>query len=344
MTRFVDNFSTDHLLPPWISKDARSWVFVINVGKHCLENYIASHFNCGEPYCYEACDLPYGVLRITRHDEFSSGHPRNCHERTLRKIDVNWAYPVRRWQVSPDNIRYNQQIVWVEPVAFDNNSYTMFSSREIWGTEADMALISVEEDSQPSRLHVDVAMEGIRKFSPKSKSHMLGIMHVEMGSEDCTDLKTEEAKHPQLKEFVDLLFKSVRLEGQPLDINRHGELNTLKQFRDVFNMREAVYRALIASNTDHSDIKNLKFYDGSTVKLDFMWSDTVKEVLIEQFGLECEEPDSHKPRGHPEGSEKIEEVRVDWNLPRLTKEVALAASFTSDIRYEITGTLHTYGD
>lgn len=344
MTRFVDNFSTDHLLPPWISKGARNWVFVIDVGKRCLESYLNSHFNCGEPYFYAACDQPYGVLRITEHDEFSSGNPKNVHERTLQKIDVNWAYPVRRWKVSPDNFHYNLETVWVEPLAFVDNSYTMFSSREIWGTEADMARISVEEHKHSSRLHIDVAMEGIRKFSPKSKSHTLGIMHVEMDSEDCTDLETEEAKHPQLKEFVDLLFKSVRLEGQPLDINRHGELNTLKQFRDVFNMREAVYRAIIASHTDHTDVKNLKFHDGSTVALDFMWSDTMKEALTNQFGLECKNPDRHKPVGHPGGSEKIDGVQVDWNLPRMTKEVVLAASFTSDIRYEITDTLYTYGD
>ena len=346
MTRFVPNFSTQQLLPPWVSLGARSWVFAIKVPPHCLQDFLDSHFNCGAPdvapYYYEAFEYPYGLLRVTKHDNFSSSHGGVAGTQTLRKIDVNWSYPVKRWRVSPDNIRYDRQYVWVEPMAFDNNSYSMFSSREIWGTEADMARICVEEKTNPNRMHIDVGMQGLRTFTPKSISHLIGVMHVEMDPEVTSDLITELDKHPGLAGFVGVLFSSVGLKNSG-ESNRNDELNTLKQFRDVFNMQVAVYRAIIASKSAQTNVADLKFYDGSKVELDFMWSATMAESLQDYFGMEAG-LGSGDPVGHPGGAHKIDGKTIDWDLPRIRKDVALAASFTSDIRYDVLGTLHTYGN
>ena len=346
MTQFVPNFSTQQLLPPWVSLGARSWVFAIKVPHKNLQDFLDSHFNCGAPdvapYYYEAFEYPYGLLRVTKHDNFSSSHGGVPGTQTLRKIDVNWSYPVIRWRVSPDNIRYDKQYVWVEPMAFDNNSYSMFSSREIWGTEADQARICVEESKNPSRIHIDVGMQGLRTFTPKSISHLIGVMHVDMDTEELGDLSKELDKHPGLPGFMGVLFGSIALKGSG-DGNRNNEVNTLKQFRDVFNMKVAVYRAIIASKSAQTNVSDFKFHAGSNVELDFMWSATMAESLQDYLGLE-EGLGSGDPVGHPGGADKIDNKTIDWNLPRVRKDVALAASFTSDSRYDIVGTLHTYGN
>lgn len=345
MTRFVPNFTTQQLLPPLVSIGARNWVFAIEVPHLCLQGFLDTHFNCGAPdmapYHYESFDYPYGLLRVTKHDNFSSSHGGIEGSQTLRKIDVNWSYPVQRWKVSSGNIRYDRQIVWVEPMAFDNNSYTMFSSREIWGTEADMARICVEEEEHPNRMHIDVAIQGLQTFTPKSISHLIGVMHIEMDPEVTSELLTELEKHPGLAEFVGVLFSSIGLEGASHS-NQNSEVNTLKQFRDVFNMRVAVYRAIIASRSNQTNVSNLEFYDGSKVELDFMWSQTMAEALNDFFDLH-QQLDGKSVLGHPGGAHEIDGKKVDWGLPRLKKEVVLAASFTSDITYDVMGTLHTYG-
>lgn len=353
MTRFVPNFSTNEMLPPWVSIGARNWVFALKVKHKNLQGYLDSHFNCGAPdvapFYYEAFEYPYGLLRVTKHDNFSSRHGERSDSlgagpgmHTLSKIDMNWAYPVQRWRVSPDNFRYDRQVVWVEPMAFDNNSYSMFSSREIWGTEVDMARISLVEETHPSRLHVDVAMQGLQTFTPKSISHLIGVLHIEMDPEVSSDLLTELEKHPGLAEFMGVLFSSIGLKGSPNTIH-NSEVNTLKQFRDVFNMQVAVYRAIIASRTNQSNVTDMVFYDGSKVELDFMWSQTMAEALNDFFDLHYQ-LDGKRSMGHPGGADDIDGNRVDWSLPRLRKEVVLAASFTSDITYDVTGTLHTYGN
>lgn len=346
MTRFIPNFSTDQLLPPWISLGARNWVFALEVPRACLQNFLDNHFNCPAPdyapYYYEALEAPYGILRVTTHDNFSSAHFGTGGYQTLSKIDVNWSYPVHRWQVSEGNIRFDEQLVWVEPMAFDNNSYTMFSSREIWGTEVDMARIEVREDHHPDRMHIDVAMQGLPEFTPKSISHLIGVLHVGMNPEVETDPISVIDKHPRLADFVGTVFSAIGLQGS-YDHDHNCEVNTLKQFRDVFNMRVAVYRAIIASRTDNYDVCDLKWYDGDNVSLDFMWSQSMDEALREYFGIDYNDS-SDIPLGHPDGSHMIDGHDVDWVLPRINKNVVLAASYQSHIRYEVLKTLHTYGN
>ncbi len=346
MTSFVPNFSTQQLLPPWVSLGARNWVFVIEVPPECLQLYLDTNFNCAAPdfapYYYEALAYPYGLLRVTKHDNFSSSYGGKPGTQTLRKIDVNWAYPVNRWQVSPENIRYNPKLVWVEPLAFDNNSYSMFSSREIWGTEVEMARIATTEGTQSDQLHIDVATQGLRTFTPKSISHLLGVMHIEMDPRGDTQLLDLMEKHKGLASFAGVVLSNIGLKGSDNSRNR-SELNTLKQFRDVFNMQVAVYRAIIASRAEHTNVPDMKFYDGSDVTLDFMWSAGMSQALRYLFFGPKYAPLKNGPEGHPGGSDEIDDQKVDWNLPRLRKDVVLAVSFTSDIFYDVTGTLHTYG-
>ncbi|WP_324828586.1 hypothetical protein [Qipengyuania zhejiangensis] len=346
MTRFVGNFSTQQLLPPWVSLRAKSWVFIIKVKRKCLQRYLNTHFNAAAPdqapFHYEALNYTYGLMRVTQHPDFSSCHNNRPGTQTLSKIDIDWAYPCYRWRVSPENIRYDRKIVWVEPLSFDNNSYTMFSSREIWGTETNMAHIEVDESLTRGKLHIDMAIEGLKKFTPKSHSHLLGCLHIRVDTETQSTLMEQIEKDRDLAAFAGVLFASVGLQGQSL-VTHDSELNTLKQFRDVFNMKVAVYRAIVQSRSDHENVSDIKIYDGSNVKLDFMWSQTMAESLHRLFGLRKKHAKTAE-RGHPGGTRSIDGHEVDWDLPCLNKDVVLAASFTSDIRYDVTGTLHTYGN
>ena len=57
-------------------------------------------------------------------------------------------------------------------------------------------------------------------------------------------------------------------------------LNTLKQFRDVFDMRVAAYAALVAARATRTNVRDLVYYDGAKIALEVMWSDTSSEALI----------------------------------------------------------------
>lgn len=345
MTDFVGNFSTEQLLPPWVSRRARNWIFVIEVKRRNLQGYLDSHFNAGAPelapFHYEALPEPFGLMRVTKHDDFSSSYNDVPHTQTLRRIDVNWAYPVYRYRRTPENIRYDKKVVWVEPLAFDNNSFTMFSSREIWGTEANMARISLEEHHKQGRIEIDLGLQGLKTFTPRSESKLLGCFHVHLDPRKTSTLDVELLNNKDLAGFVGHLFASVGLQGQK-DATHTSEVNTLKQFRDVFDMTVAVYRAIVSSRTDHTNVGDIKVYEGSKVELDFMWSQTMAESLRRLFGFKQEDVDAAE-WGHPHGSVEIDNKTIDWDMPRLKKDVILAASFTSDIHYDVIETLHVYG-
>ena len=347
MTAFSESFSTQQLLPPWLSKGAKIWMYLIGVDRGCIQSYLDAYFNNPAPdqapYRYEAMEgETFGILQVGLHSNFSSGHKHSQGWDTLRHKQVSWIFPVVRYRISPGNLLVERQDVWIMPFAFDDTSYIMFSSREIWGMMIDHASIYVAEDESNRLRHVDVAMEGVKKFSSRSKNHLIGCIHVAMAKEgQPDDMGSLLHKYPDMADFTGVLAASAVLEGQA-DTGRFTEVNTLKQFRDVFDMRFAAYRAIIASQTSHTDVKNVQFYDGSNVTIDFMWSDSTAEVLEYLFGLKkpkCTEAQI----GHPTGGPDIDENGIDWRMPSVRVPVKLAVSFTSDIRYDVFKTLHTYG-
>lgn len=347
MTAFVDSFSTQQLLPPWISKGARSWAFIIEVDRSCIQNYLDSHFNMAAPdqapYRYEAMDgATYGMLQVARHPDFSSGQSDPRGSDTLQHTEVVWIFPVYRYRTTPDNLLVERKQVWVQPFVFDDSSYFMFSSTEIWGTETELATILVEEDSSARLRHIDVAIEGLKKFSPRSKSHKIGCIHIEMGKDQTPgDFGALLESNPEMASFIGTLAFSVVSSG-PSKTPGVAEINTLKQFRDVFDMDRAAFRAIVASQNTHTDFKEMQVYDGSQVTIDFMWSDSTAEAMQELFGLK--EPKGKKVRsGHPSGGPAIDEHGIDWDMPPVRVPVKMVLSFTSDIRFDILETLHIYG-
>ncbi len=107
-----------------------------------------------------------------------------------------------------------------------------------------------------------------------------------------------------------------------------SELNTLKQFRDVFDLGSAVYRAIVSCQSSHSDVGGPTYFDPAKVEIDFMWSESVSEIVA-LFGIR-KTPARRGVHGH-------------WSR-RASLPVKLAFSFKSTVHFRVRGTLYTYGD
>ena len=120
------------------------------------------------------------------------------------------------------------------------------------------------------------------------------------------------------------------------------EVNTLRQFRDVFDMDLAAYRAIVSSTTQHSNIRDLAFFSGADTVVEFLCSDSLEETIHAMFGarphnetslLKTPPPLLNAP-GTPD---------TNWDLKYMPIEVAMVICFTADAHFQIERTLHTYG-
>ena len=294
-------------------------------------------------------------MGVALHPNISSRFPgRPAGWDTLSQIEVYWTYPVLRRRITEDNLLVDPHIVWVEPFEFSNNASAVFSSREIWGTETEYATIVHDESSGPDQLHVDVAIDGIKTFNPRSYSQLLACMHIRTGGLSRIELADILRGKPDLEGFAGILGASGLFAGQgpPAPIKGGAptgvELNNLKQFRDCANMGQAIYRAIVASRSWHTDIDNIVIYDAAKVEVDFMWSDSIGEMMTTVLGVEplliegmrptAEGP----PTGHGAREASDDPHAIDWDLQRVPVEVELAFAFSSNVEFEVLSTLHTY--
>ncbi|MFZ9395124.1 MAG: hypothetical protein ACO25F_03565 [Erythrobacter sp.] len=352
MTRFIDSFTTQQLLPPWQTRGARFWAFIIKTAPQCMQNYLDTHFNSPgpdiAPFHYRVRDESgYGMLFVADHPDFSSGYAGIEGWDTVAHREVYWSFPAFRYDVTADNILGRPHAVWIQPFYFDDNSLVMFSSREIWGSEKQMGDITIEEGSAADLLHIDLATQGFAKFSPRSASRTLAVMHARL-LPGTKPVGVEEVllQSREIAGFGGAMLASFDLLGAPPPdspgLNPGTEINTLKQFRDVFDMRAAVYRAIVASRTTRNHVRDVAFYKGDRVELDFMWSDSMAEQFVQLFGLA-------KPEGAAVRTGHVAEPPLrgnrdaDWQLPRVRVQVECAVSFTCDAHFEVIDTLHTYG-
>lgn len=352
MTTFIESFSTDQLLPPWQSADMRMWSFIIPVDRALIEVHLKTRFNDPAPdqapYFYTPLpNKTYGLLCVARHDTLSSTYEKRVGRDTVSHTELYWTFPVLRYTVNADNLLLDPQMVWIQPFAFDNSSYVMFSAREIWGTEMEMAAVSMEEGQAPGELRIDMAIEGMAKFDPKARSQSIGCMRMGMkASATNTDLGALLTGDDDLNAFVDILLGAGVFTGGFDTVGPNGEagmeVNTLRQFRDVFDMDRAAYRAIVSSRTQHGNIRDLAFYSGKDTLVEFLLSDSMKETFLSMFGPRPRFPQSQllapPPRLNAPGSPD-----TNWNIEHMPVEVAMVISYTADARFKIERTLHTYG-
>ena len=350
MTLFKPSFSTQQLLPPWVSKGSRNWAFAIKIGEGCAQDYLDTFMNSGgpdpAPWYWEAINGGrYGVLLVCDHCDFSSDRLGETGWDTLAHREVFWFFPAYRYARSADNLLEGPPVItWIQPFSLDDNSFVMFSSREIWGCEKDMATIDAYEGG-PDVLHIDVAIEGCKVFTPRAISHQIGLMHICMTHSDKPFDWSDVFADPTLAQLIGDFLAGVLSLGHPEkapEVPNRIEINSLKQFRDAFDLRYAAYRALIASSVTHTEIQQPQFFSGENVKIDFMWSDSFAERFRRLFGLTPPDP-ATALRGHPEGETFTGMAQSDWDMPRVRVPVAFATSFIADSRFEVLRTLHTFG-
>jgi len=362
VTAFIDSFATQQLLPPWRARGVRTWGFAIRLDRERVEAYLEKYFNGGypdrAPYRYEPLPGPqFGLFTVADVPEVASHNPG-----TLQRLGANpvgWdalsylelylGIPVLRRTVTPDKLLVDPKLVWVQPFVFCNNPTAVFSSREIWGTDVNLATMTREAGPDPAHLHIDTAMVGIKAFSPRSITQLLACVHIQTGDVASADLPTMLKANPDLERFVSILGGSgVFADHAPpagvgeSPFQQGVELDNLKQFRDCFDMGAAIYRAIVASKSSHSEVDNIVFFDPAQVDIDFLWSDSIAEVLKTIFGAQKPGPVG-PPAGHVRNSPPATVDEVDWDLDSIPIKAELAFSFTSNVDFEVIGTLYTYG-
>jgi hypothetical protein len=347
MTRFVDSFATHQLMPPWKSEKSECWCFVVRLGAENVEWYLNSYFNGRypdqAPFVYSTVrdGDQFGLIVVCRQPSIVSTLP-GASKDALKHNEVYLAIPVyRRARGNPDE---QPQIVWVQPFVFGDNASVLFGSREIWGMDMTLACVEFGE-ATPGRLHVDVAMDAIKTFSPRARSERLPCMHISTPTKGKVGLPDVGQGNPDLQSFLNLVGQGgfpvpstplelrVASEGVSPLTDRSVVLNNLKQFRDVYDFKAAVYRAIVASRTTHTDFDTdlIVQYKPDHVEIDFMWSDSIGEILTKLFNITAPTKDG-PPKQHP-----------DWRQDRAPLKAELAYSFTSTVDFRVIETLHTYG-
>ena len=346
MTAFVESFATQQLLPPWISKGAQSWMFAVAFDAARATAYLNSYFNGfypdRAPFEYSPIPGPqYGLLCATYHPDISC--LKHAHWDTHSHTEVYWSYPVLRRTITEDHLLVEPTVVWVEPFMLDDNPSIVFSSREIWGSDATLATVVRKMGPAPNQFHLDVGLNAVRKYSPRSVYKPLAVLHIKAeGGQRITDVAQFGQSRPDLAQLVNILGASAQFAGGQTGGPPGGVLlNNLKQIRDAYDLRAAIYRAIVESHSTRTDVDNLVVYEGAEVELDFMWSDSLAETLTEMFGIKA--PTAAGPPSDHSAKGRVGAGHMAWDLDRAHLPVVFGFSFTSNVTYEVVRTLHTYG-
>jgi hypothetical protein len=393
MTKFIESFATQQLLPPWEAEDVQTWGFVVPIAERQMSDYLDAYFNGAypdeAPYYYAPVPgAHFGLLSAVHFGKVASlnKHTASRLNRSLprgsRKKPVAWdhlehtevyvIFPALRYPRSADNLLTGEPtLVWVEPFVFSDNDSVVFSSREIWGSDAYLGIIPQRPEGLGAhQLHLDLGMMGFRLFNPRSTSELISVLHIHAYDDSPAGLEEILKEKPYLLKFISILAGSGAFaDGLPPGIPPSPyaggtELNNLKQFRDCFDMSAAIYRAIVASKTTHSQVKDIVLLDASKVDISFMWSDSIADLLRSLFdvdaGFNGAPPDDHleasrqgpftfpKPTwvGPPPdqfSAPPITPYAMDWAMPRIVLKAEFAFSFGSKARFEVTETIHTYG-
>jgi len=388
MTRFVDSFATQQLLPPWQAENVQSWGFVVPMTEHRIQAYLDAYFNGGYPdyapfYYTPVPGALYGLLSAavfasvaslnedtaSRLEKEGRRHSDDGAWDHLRHTEVYLTFPALRYPRNKDNLLTGEPIlVWIEPFIFSDNDSVVFASREIWGSDCYLGTI-VRPTGGGHGLHLDLGMIGIKTFNPRSMSELISVLHIKTGGDSKQSVADILKAKPELSKFVAILAGSGAFADQPPNgieppPYRGGtELNNLKQFRDCYDMGAAIYRAIVASTTTHFDVKYIVLFEASKVEVAFMWSDSIGPLLTALF--DAKHANAGTPLDHELAAEagpykpppltfappdecfpkpgKPAPNDMDWDMPSLTLPVQFAFSFSSKARFDVTDTLHTYG-
>jgi hypothetical protein len=395
-TKFIESFATQQLLPPWTATGSQHWAFVIRMEKQRLSAYLDTYFNGRypdrAPYLY--IPLPgrrqYGVIGIDDYPSVASTNVRAASSNApdederatsplgggatswdhLAHMQAYLMFPALRYSLSNNNLMTDPQVVWVEPISFSNNDSVVFSSREIWGSDMYLAQMCRPEGAPSPELHFDMGLMGMKKFSARSVEELLAVMHVKTGgTAPWSSLGELVARNPHILPVLQIMAGSVSFADGAPDLGKSpyagaGRLNNLKQFRDCYDIKAAIYRAIVESEASHKNVKDIRLFDASKVEIDFMWSDSMGELLTDLLGAKAPThpgpPLNHapprtppvalgrrnlEPDEFPKGTSPAPIVASDmnWDMGRVVVKAEFAFTYTSDVDFFVRDTIHTYG-
>lgn len=366
MSRFVESFATQQLLPPWKATQAHVSGFVIRLDAARIQTYLDTYFNGAYPdaapfhYRILPFEQQYGLLSVCFYPNVKSmlrapgSHPVSGGRSWdhIRHTEINLALPVHRYAVTADGLMTDPQLVWVQPAVYSDNDTVVFSSREIWGTDMFLATIEGGLDSPTGQFHVDAGIMGIKTFDPRSVDQLIAFLHLRAARTAGLDLAGVLASNAQLESFFGLVSVGGVVAGgwpaigtasavRPASV----ELNNLKQFRDCYDMGRAIYRAIVASRTTYTNIGEIGFYDTAGIELAFMWSDSLRGFLESILGLQPPSLDTGDPQSLGPPAEHANDWAggMDWDMDRVEVKAELGFTLVTDVDFEILETLHTYG-
>lgn len=369
-TLFVESFATQQLLPSWLAKEAQTWAFVLDFTDRLearLEKFLDDFFNAGldDDAPYEYAPIPgsrYGLLTV------SHCTPRASTGRSIRPVD-SWddldhddiflSFAVLRRHRSEGQLTGGFDIVWVQPFMCSNSSTVVFSAREVWG--CDMTYVETFKSQwkrDPTLAEINVEYLGPRKFAPQSRVERLPFLRVEAHGEREPAGDPETAKqtveavlesNQDLRGFFDILAMSGLVElASPSDSAPSAELvggeigfdlNYLKQIRDAFDLDRALYRAIIETRSLYDEMTEFRFLEETRVVVEFTQTVTMEEFLEDIVGVPARTGFASPSGGHDRRGRR----RREASAKRIRIPAALAFTFKSNIKFDVLGTVYTYG-
>lgn len=351
MTRFLESFATQQLLPPWRADNVTLTAFVFELKAPVIQAYLDKFFNFPPPrqppfHYWALKDAQFGIIVLSNYPSICSTNVQNM-RRYGRNI-MAWDHlcqneffvgvPVEKYDVGPDNIMKNREIQWIQPVAVSDNASVVFSTREVIGVDMLYGELKTAPPPDSGGLHFDWWLPSLKTFSPATKEELLPFAHVEADAplagpppEVIAALEDgDKSGDPVLAGLAAVLGGEADPIAQGL-LPAAMRTVTLKQFRDAFNMDLASYQAIVGGTTTHANIRDLKFYDPKTASISFMSTATTEEILTSFLDLHAGTEKTPPPHPGPE-----------WDLLALPAPVRFVFSFTCDITFDQVETLHTF--
>jgi len=352
MTPFLESFATQQLLPPWQAKGVDVSCFMFKLGATTIQNYLDKFFNFGgddcAPYYFKAYDgLEHGLLVFHHYPDIWSTNQANMRRygenlQSWDHLSYNQAYvaiPIIRYTITADNLLVDPQVYWTQPVVICNNSSVVYGSREIVGIDMIQGEVEISRIITAGALHIDVSINGVADFSPRSKETLLPFLRVETGAPLPEHLGMPPETTPIVAKFLMALATAnpKAPAAGPASLQSEARLVTLKQFRASHDMTLATYQAIVSSNSIMSNVRNLLFFDPKQLDIDFMWSATVSEILTSFLDLGAFTAPlvaGARTAGHRGPA---------WDLPHKKLEAQVGFRFTADLDFTEFETLHTFG-
>jgi hypothetical protein len=352
MTRFLESFATQQLLPPWRADGVTVTAFLFELKAHVIQRYLDRFLNFPParqtPFHYRALkNAQFGIIIITDYPSICSTNTRNMRRYGtgitqwdhLKQTEFFVGVPVEKYDVGPDNIMTNREIQWIQPIVISDNASVVFASREIVGVDMLFGRVETSPDPEPGGVHYDCWLPSLRTFSPTSKEEWLPFAHVRSGAPLAEPPPEVLAALGGPGAGGDPVLEGLKaVLGEQSDPMVRGFLPvamrmvTLKQFRDAYNLDLASYQALVGATISHKTIRDLRFFDPKRAEISFMSTATTEQILT-SF-LDLHEGSAETPPPHPGPS---------WDLVALPAPVRFAFRFTADVTFDQVETLHVVG-